>query len=117
MPNGGLGAGKGNAEPLEGVLSEEVRICPGLVQKKKRHRTRYTRSSSNDPVLQQNVLPHVQLSGAASTPSASQLKTVPPPFSLNFLGETLLFTMEAFQKLNCPVPDPNLVTLFIGNWP
>lgn len=39
-----------------------------------------------------------------------------PSVCLDFLEETPLFRLEAFQKFNCPLQDPNLVTLFVWNW-
>lgn len=39
-----------------------------------------------------------------------------PSDCLDFLQETLLFRLEAFQEFNCPLQDPNLVTLFVCNW-
>lgn len=39
-----------------------------------------------------------------------------PSVCLDFLEETPLFRLEAFQKFNCPLRDPNLVTLFVWNW-
>lgn len=39
-----------------------------------------------------------------------------PSVCLDFLEETPLFRLEAFQKFNCPFQEPNLEALFVWNW-
>lgn len=84
-------------------------ICWGLVQKRGIELI-YTHSYS--VIWSFNTM---SWAGACPVPSSFHPFLL-PSVCLDFLEETPLFRLEAFQKFNCPLQDPNLVTLFVWNW-